>query len=85
MKKLKCICLTDAIFTLPSVNVMDWLPAIQDWRTTPHTEIGLRIDDSTIHEKHPYVTYVSAGTNQHEETSAVAVENIFQFIDSYFI
>ncbi|VDK83498.1 unnamed protein product [Litomosoides sigmodontis] len=81
MKRLKCICLTDAIFTLPSAAVMDWIPAIQDWRATPHAEIGLRIDDKTTHEKCPYVTYVSAGTNQHEETSAVAIEDIFRFID----
>ncbi|CAG9532586.1 unnamed protein product [Cercopithifilaria johnstoni] len=84
MKRLKCICLTDAVFTLPSVTNMDWLPAIRDWRATPHTEIGLQIDNRTIHGKYPYVTYVSAGTNQHEETSAVAVEDIFRFIDSYF-
>ncbi|KAL3982749.1 Arb2 domain family protein [Acanthocheilonema viteae] len=84
MKRLKCVCLTDAMFVLPSVTVMDWLPAIQDWRATPHTEIGLRIDKS-IHGECPYVTYVSAGTNQHEETSAVAIEDIFRFIDSYFV
>uniref|UniRef100_A0A8R1XVH8 LRAT domain-containing protein n=1 Tax=Onchocerca volvulus TaxID=6282 RepID=A0A8R1XVH8_ONCVO len=59
MKRLKCICLTDAMFTLPSVSDMDWLPAIQDWRATPHTEVGLRIDNSTIHGKNPYVTYIN--------------------------
>lgn len=85
MKKLKCICLTDAIFTLRSATIMDWIPAIQDWRATPHTEIGLRVDDRMIHGKCSYVTYVSAGTNQHEETSAVAVDDIFRFIDSHFV
>ncbi|KAM3725894.1 FAM172 family protein [Dirofilaria immitis] len=39
MKRLKCVCLTDAVFTLPSVTVMDWLPAIRNWRATPHTEM----------------------------------------------
>ncbi|KAK6111110.1 Arb2 domain family protein [Brugia pahangi] len=85
MKRLKCVCLTDAVFTLPSVSAMDWLPAIQYWRATLQTEIGLQINNTTIHGKHPYVTYVSAGTNQHEETSAVAIEDIFRFIDSYFV
>uniref|UniRef100_A0A0R3RWQ7 LRAT domain-containing protein n=1 Tax=Elaeophora elaphi TaxID=1147741 RepID=A0A0R3RWQ7_9BILA len=80
IKKLKCICLTDAVFTLPSITTMNWIPAIQDWRATSHTEVGLRIDNSTIHEKYPYVTYVSAGTNQHEETSAVAIEDIFRML-----
>ncbi|VDN89854.1 unnamed protein product [Brugia pahangi] len=84
MKRLKCVCLTDAVFTLPSVSAMDWLPAIQYWRATLQTEIGLQINNTTIHGKHPYVTYVSAGTNQHEETSAVAIEDIFRFIDNVF-
>ncbi|VDN04023.1 unnamed protein product [Thelazia callipaeda] len=37
MKKLKCICLTDALFTLPSVAEMDWVPIIQDWRASSET------------------------------------------------
>uniref|UniRef100_A0A915PK23 Arb2 domain-containing protein n=1 Tax=Setaria digitata TaxID=48799 RepID=A0A915PK23_9BILA len=85
MKKLKCICLTDAMFTLPSVHAMDWLPVIQDWRATLHTEIGLQIDNSVVHGSRPYITYVTAGTSYHEETSAVAIEDIFRFIDNYFV
>ncbi|EFO20733.2 hypothetical protein LOAG_07757 [Loa loa] len=81
MKRLKCVCLTDAVFTLPSVSVMKWLPAIKDWRASQHAEIGLRIDNTAIDVKHPYVIYVSAGTSQHEETSAVAIDDIFRFID----
>ncbi|MCP9265830.1 Sorbin and SH3 domain-containing protein 1 [Dirofilaria immitis] len=80
MKRLKCVCLTDAVFTLPSVTVMDWLPAIRNWRATPHTEVGLRIDNSMLYGEDPYVTYISAGTNQHEETSAVAIEDIFDLL-----
>lgn len=64
---------------------MDWLPAIKDWRATPHTEIGLQIDDIALREKHPYATYVTAGTIQHEETSAVAINDIFRFINDCFM
>uniref|UniRef100_A0A1I7V859 LRAT domain-containing protein n=1 Tax=Loa loa TaxID=7209 RepID=A0A1I7V859_LOALO len=51
MKRLKCVCLTDAVFTLPSVSVMKWLPAIKDWRASQHAEIGLRIDNTAIDYK----------------------------------
>lgn len=83
-KRVKCICLTDAMFTLSSVAHLKRVPAIRNWRTSDYTKLGMPVEGNGFFGGREYVRYVSAGTAIHDEVPAIAIDNVFSFIDRCF-
>ncbi|VDM38526.1 unnamed protein product [Toxocara canis] len=78
--RVGCICLTDSFFDAPSLGQMceGTRPRVRHWVAYPSHQIGAPLPSSD------YVERVTAGTNVHEETSPVAVDDIFKFIETTF-
>uniref|UniRef100_A0A915E7R3 Arb2 domain-containing protein n=1 Tax=Ditylenchus dipsaci TaxID=166011 RepID=A0A915E7R3_9BILA len=77
LTSIKCICLTDAIFDEP---ILSWLkptaPKTRNWITS-----SLPVD--TKLPRRGNITF-SAGTDEHERTSAAAKDSVFKFIEECF-
>uniref|UniRef100_F1L6Y3 Arb2 domain-containing protein n=2 Tax=Ascaris TaxID=6251 RepID=F1L6Y3_ASCSU len=82
--RVGCICLTDSFFKAPSLEKMGEgaRPCIRHWVAHPCKEIGVPLPPLDDHDV--YVERVTAGTNVHEETSPVAIDDIFRFIETIF-
>lgn len=82
--RVGCICLTDSFFKAPSLEKMGEgaRPCIRHWVAHPCKEIGVPLPPLDNHDV--YVERVTAGTNVHEETSPVAIDDIFRFIETVF-
>lgn len=82
--RVGCICLTDAFFKAPSLEKMHEgsRPRVRHWVACPSKEIGVPLPPLDEHDG--YVERVTAGTNVHEKTSPVAMDNIFRFIETTF-
>ena len=87
IKRIKTICLTDAMFPSLDISGIEYFPEICNWVVCdrPLNEpLDTDDDDDGIDEGENKVFVVSAGTKEHERTSSAAIIPIFDNISKAF-
>ncbi|VDK59825.1 unnamed protein product [Anisakis simplex] len=86
-RRVRCICLTDSFFKVRAFeeNPEKRRPHVRHWIASPIDKVGQMIGTSKNDTRcDPYVECVASGTRIHEETSTVAMSDIFKYIENSF-